>query len=103
MLDTEEQPISLNRNEEDNEPGQFGSKPIADGFFSDFSSNDACSVAVAVRVRPLVGRELAEGNKKLCITKNEEADTPNKIMIGTRSFNFDRVFWPDVSQEFIFE
>ena len=36
--------------------------PNPDGFFSDLENNDACSVAVAVRVRPLVGRELTSGN-----------------------------------------
>ena len=48
-----------------------------DGFFADLTDSvslilsdnfqDACSVAVAVRVRPLVGRELTEGNRKECI------------------------------------
>ncbi len=38
--------------------------PNADGFFADLEDNDACSVAVAVRVRPLVGRELTSGNRR---------------------------------------
>ena len=32
-----------------------------DGFFPDLTDENACSVAVAVRVRPLVGRELTGG------------------------------------------
>jgi len=40
------------------------SAPNAEGFFPELADSDACSVAVAVRVRPLVGRELSEGNRR---------------------------------------
>jgi hypothetical protein len=35
--------------------------PNPDGFFPDLRDENACSVSVAVRVRPFVGRELAGG------------------------------------------
>lgn len=38
-----------------------------DGFFPDLTDENACSVAVAVRVRPLVGRELTGGQQKECV------------------------------------
>jgi hypothetical protein len=38
--------------------------PNPEGFFPELADSDACSVAVAVRVRPLVGRELTEGNRR---------------------------------------
>ena len=37
--------------------------PNPEGFFAELTDSDACSVAVAVRVRPLIGRELTEGNR----------------------------------------
>ena len=48
-------------------------------------------MAVAVRVRPLVGRELSSGNKKLCIEENNA--NQNKLQMGVKSFDFDTVFW----------
>jgi hypothetical protein len=38
------------------------------GFFPQLEAQDACSVCVAIRVRPLVARELNSGNKKVCIS-----------------------------------
>ena len=40
--------------------------PNPDGFFADLNDG-ACSVSVAVRVRPLVGKELSEGARKECV------------------------------------
>jgi len=55
-----------------------------------------------VRVRPLVGRELTEGSRKLCVVPPEGSDG-NRLQIGVKSFNFDRVFWAEESQEYIFD
>ena len=72
------------------------SKPNPNGFFPNFTGTDACSVAVALRVRPLVGRELTEGNRKICI--NQPDDTPaTKLLMGSKSFTFDQVFWAEDS------
>jgi len=60
-------------------------------------------VSVAVRVRPLVGRELSEGNKRLCINDADGICSPSKLLIGSKSFTFDRVFWASDSQEHLFD
>jgi hypothetical protein len=36
---------------------------VKDGFFADLGPSAACSVRVAVKVRPLFGREIAENQK----------------------------------------
>lgn len=59
-------------------------------------------MAVAVRVRPLVGRELTEGNRRQCIVQGDQSSR-TKIVVGTKSFGFDRVFWPDDGQEHVFD
>jgi len=59
-------------------------------------------VSVAVRVRPLVGRELTEGNKRLAINQADH-NTSTKLLIGSKSFTFDRVFWDSDSQEHLFD
>jgi len=46
-------------------------------------------VKVAVRVRPLVGREMRDGNGKTCVESSPET---RKIQIGTNEFSFDSVF-----------
>ena len=56
-----------------------------------------------MRVRPLVGRELTEGSRKLCIPTPEKGTVPTKLQIGGKSFNFDKVFWPEEKQEYIFD
>jgi hypothetical protein len=48
--------------------GALCTAPDPTGFFPDLEDTGACSVAVAVRVRPLVGKELASGSKKVCIS-----------------------------------
>jgi len=45
------------------------SKP--EGFFAD-SEDSSCSVKVAMRIRPMVGKEIREGNRKSCITTTPE-------------------------------
>jgi hypothetical protein len=42
-----------------------------------------------VRVRPLVGRELFEGGQRTCVEGDEIV---NKVVIGDKSFQFDKVF-----------
>lgn len=48
------------------------------------------SVKVAVRIRPLVARELRNGNGRECV--ESKAD---KIRLDNNEFNFDRVFDQD--------
>ena len=52
-----------------------------------------------MRVRPLVGRELRDGNKRLCIDSVQE---DMKLNIGAKEFGFDRVFDESSYQEDIF-
>jgi kinesin family member 21 len=58
---------------------------------------------VAVRVRPLVGKELSEGTKKECVFPPENDTAKTKLFMGGKSFNFDAVFWADEKQESIFD
>jgi hypothetical protein len=52
-------------NESDNEQTieQSFTKPNPNGFFAETKSEKACSVSVAVRVRPLIGRELVANER----------------------------------------
>lgn len=59
-------------------------------------------MSVAVRVRPLVGRELSDGNKRLAVNQADHS-TSTKLLIGSKSFTFDRVFWDSDSQEHLFD
>ena len=47
---------------------------------------------VAVRVRPHVGKELRDPNKKNCV---ESQAILNKLSIGQKQFQFDKVFDTD--------
>jgi len=49
----------------------------------------AATVKVAVRIRPPVGRELRDANRRSCV---ESQPDYNKLTIGTTSFSYDRVF-----------
>ena len=70
------------------------------GFFADTSDADACSVAVAVRIRPLIGRELRQGSK-ICIDAREN---DNQIVMGKdRVFTFDKTYGIDSKQEDVFD
>lgn len=91
-------------NQNDNDYEETQTNP--DGFFVDTKSavifqilphiaisfvylQSACSVRVALRVRPLVGRELYE-SPNICITCYPESD---QLVIGKdRAFTFDKVF-----------
>ncbi len=44
---------------------------------------------MAVRIRPLIGRELKDTNKRLCIESSPEY---NKLQMDSAEFGFDRVF-----------
>ena len=44
---------------------------------------------VAVRIRPPVGRELRDANRRSCVASEPEH---NKLTIGASSFSYDRVF-----------
>ena len=77
-----------------------GTQPNPDGFFPDLGDATACSVRVAVRARPLIGKELFE-RSTICVKVREE---DNQILIGKdRTFSFDRVFGLDSKQEAVFE
>jgi kinesin family protein 4/21/27 len=51
-------------------------------------------------VRPLVGRELKEGDQRTCVEVDQYS---NKIQLGEKNFQFDRVFPLDCYQEDIFD
>lgn len=48
------------------------------------------SVKVAVRIRPLVARELRDGNRRECVEAKGD-----KIRLDNNEFNFDQVFDQD--------
>ncbi len=56
-----------------------------------------------MRVRPLIGRELNEGGASGVRTCVEVSDRENKMTIGEKQFNFDRVFSSDSEQREIFD
>ena len=95
----EEGQIPMDGNGDDQEE----TKPNPEGFFSNLEDPEACSVAVAVRVRPLVGKELTEGNKKLCVYPADSTSDADRLQIGSKSFNFDKVFWAEDKQEYLFD
>lgn len=77
-----------------------GTRPDPNGFFSETKSEKACSVCVAVRVRPLIGRELVV-HERVCVECNEREKL---VIIGKeKGFKFDRVFDQDSDQEEIFD
>lgn len=95
---TDEQDLD-NANEQVREEIEF-TKPDPNGFFAETKSEKACSVAVAVRVRPLIGRELV-ANEHICVECKER---DNNIIIGKeRSFKFDRVFDQECDQDEIYD
>lgn len=70
-----------------------------DGFFPDLKDavsnsmlifKNACSVRVAVRVRPLINREIALGSSEnnMCI----DVTSKKNLTITGRNFEFDSVF-----------
>ena len=52
--------------EEQKEEEPAGTQPNPNGFFADTGDANACSVRVALRVRPLIGKELRE-RSAICI------------------------------------
>ena len=79
---------------------QVGSKPNPKGFFAETKSEKAWSVCVAVRVRPLIGRELVVHENVWVECKERE----NMVIIGKdKGFVFDRVFDQDSDQEEIYD
>ena len=58
---------------EQQEAADTESKPNPDGFFADTGDANACSVRVAVRIRPLIGKELRSGDK-ICVVARESED-----------------------------
>jgi len=77
-----------------------GSQPNPNGFFADVANAQACSVAVAVRIRPLIGKELRNGDKIVVEAREED----NQIVMGAdRVFTFDKTFGIDSQQEVVFD
>lgn len=72
------------------------SEPDPLGFFADTKDNNSCSVKVAVRARPLIGKESNEG---ICV----ECYDDQIVMGKERTFTFDAVFGMQSSQEEIFQ
>ena len=85
-----------------NDGGAAGTAIDAAGFFPVLEGSDACSVAVAVRVRPLVGRELATGSRKVCISAPLETANSTKLTMAGKGYDFDAVFWDGEAQDNIF-
>ncbi len=57
-------------------------------------------VRVALRSRPLINKELAEGCQ-ICLQFVE--GEPQVILGSDRAFTYDYVFGPDTSQDFVYE
>ena len=66
------------------------------GFFSDLE-DASCTVKVVIRVRPLNSKEKRE-NCQSCVQTDQLG-----LTIGTKEFNFDRVFDESHSQEDIYD
>ncbi|CAI2359358.1 unnamed protein product [Moneuplotes crassus] len=103
MNDHDEIPVGPVKDQQDlneeNKDGYIETPVNPDGFFNEINNKGACSVRVALRVRPLIAHEIANG--KICVKCNPR---DNQIIIGEdRSFNFDRVFGIDTAQEPIYE
>jgi len=66
------------------------SDPVVDGFFADALENGqaACSVRVALRVRPLIGYEKSNPNQ-ICVSADEDK---NQVVIHNHMFTFDKCF-----------
>ena len=72
-------------------------QPNPDGFFADTSNSAACSVRVALRVRPLITKEQFE---RTIVNANEAQKT---ITIGAeKMFTYDATFSSDSRQEDVF-
>ena len=70
------------------------------GFFNESSTKGSCSVKVAVRVRPLLNREISTGESS-CIRSNVHNNT---VVVGLeRTFGFDKVFSEESTQEEVFD
>lgn len=71
--------------------------PMPGGFFAD-SEDSSCTVKVAMRIRPMIGKEVREGSTPCIRTDPHE----NKLAVGQKEFNFDKVFDTETSQEDLF-
>ena len=80
------------QNEEDD--SVRATQPNPDGFFAETSSQAACSVRVALRVRPLIKKELFE---KQIVRAFEDNNTVT--IGGEKLFTFDACFSQESHQE----
>lgn len=78
--------------------GYEETRPNPDGFFADTNNQAACSVRVALRVRPLIKKETFE---KEIVRAQESQHT---VTIGAEKlFTYDATFGQASSQEAVFE
>ena len=75
-----------------------GNQPNMQGFFADTNNQAACSVRVALRIRPLISKEAYE---KQVVRAYE--DTSTVTIGGERMFAFDATFGPESRQEQVFD
>lgn len=74
-------------------------KPTEHGFFAEIKDSNACSVRVAVRVRPLINRETVLGENNLCL----DVKSDRALTIADRNFEFDKVFALQSKQQYLFD
>ena len=83
---------------QENQVDEQGNKPNLKGFFSDTTNQAACSVRVALRIRPLISKEKYE---KQIVRAYEDTST---ITIGAdKMFTYDASFGQESTQESVFE
>lgn len=72
-------------------------QPMYSGFFAD-TEDSSCSVKVAMRIRPFIGKEIRE-NAGTCV---QTTPAENKLQVGSKEFHFDAVFDTETNQEALF-
>ena len=76
-------------------------EPNHNGFFADINNAQACSVRVALRVRPLSSKETLE-NSRVCITTKDHENSA-KMEKSPNVFTFDKTFDMASTQESVYE
>lgn len=89
----------MSEESEEEDPTAHYAKPNCDGFFADIKNENESSVCVAVRIRPLIAKELMSKHVEICV----ESDDKMAIMGKDRGFPFDYVFDQECEQEEVYE